>query len=188
MSLWISKLIDEKIDEAKEISNKIRKYGFDLYITHDLEHAKSYVRERYDGQNEKRYGVIASSKATILQNFGINNDWSSTQRVRTGPWYNDPHDSKMSCCALTQVVTEFSCQGLELDMPIVCWGDDLIWDSGWKTFSKRSKAKDPHTLRLNSYRVLLSRGRDGIIIFIPDVPKLQSTYNFLIESGLIDLK
>ena len=49
---------------------------------------------------------------------------------------------------------------------------------------RRSKAKDPHTLRLNSYRVLLSRGRDGIIVFVPSLEKLDQTHKFLVDSGL----
>ena len=72
-------------------------------------------------------------------------------------------------------------------MPIICWGEDLIWENNWKTFSKSRGQKDPHMLRLNSYRVLLSRGRDGIIVFIPDTPELKPTYKILVESGLLEL-
>jgi DUF2075 family protein len=73
-----------------------------------------------------------------------------------------------SCCALRDVATEFSCQGLELDFPIVCWGSDFTWDGAWKSPpAKRSNAKDPRQLRMNSYRVSLTRGRDGFIVFVP---------------------
>jgi DUF2075 family protein len=83
------------------------------------------------------------------------------------------------------VVTEFSCQGLELDMPVVCWGDDLIWSDGkWVSKpTRRSKAKDPHQLRLNCYRVLLTRGRDGIIIFVPKEIGLDQTFDFISQTG-----
>ena len=67
---WTSKLIDGKISEAKELSIQIIKQGFELYITNDLEVAKTYVKERYDGQDEKRFGLIASSKPKILSDFG----------------------------------------------------------------------------------------------------------------------
>tara|TARA_B100000378_G_scaffold78354_1_gene61158 strand:+ start:90 stop:1928 length:1839 start_codon:yes stop_codon:yes gene_type:complete len=184
---WTSKLIDGKISEAKELSIQIIKQGFELYITNDLEVAKTYVKERYDGQDEKRFGLIASSKAKILPKYGIQNDFMTTRRVRFGPWYSDEPSSEKSCCALNSTVTEFGCQGLELDMPIICWGEDLIWENNWKTFSKSRGQKDPHMLRLNSYRVLLSRGRDGIIVFIPDTPELKPTYKILVESGLLEL-
>ena len=141
---------------------------------------------RYEGQNDKRFGLVASAKDKILPAFGVKNDYMTTLRFRGGPWFNDPPNSVKSCCALNSVATEFSCQGLELDLPIVCWGDDLLWDDGWKTkkTTRRSKLKDPHMIRLNSYRVLLSRGRDGIIIFVPPLEKLDSTYKVLVKSGL----
>ena len=187
VTLWVSKLIDGQISEANELTPQIKKHGFELYITRDLECAKLYVKERYDNQNEKRFGLLASSNAKILPNYGVFNDWQSTRFLKIGPWYNDEPTSTQSCCALNSVATEFSCQGLELDMPIVCWGEDLIWNDGWKTTTKRSKAKNPHLLRLNSYRVLLTRGRDGIMIYIPNEIKLDSTYKILVKSGLVEL-
>ena len=48
----------------------------------------------------------------------------------------------------------------------------------------RSKARDPHNLRLNSYRVLLTRGRDGFVVFVPSDTNMESTYNALISAGL----
>ncbi|MEI9479121.1 MAG: DNA/RNA helicase domain-containing protein [Deltaproteobacteria bacterium] len=42
--------------------------------------------------------------------------------------------------------------------------------------AKRSKAKDPHQLRVNSYRVLLTRGRDRFIVFVPNEIGMRSTY------------
>jgi hypothetical protein len=40
---------------------------------------------------------------------------------------------------------------------------------------------------MNSYRVLLTRGRDGFIIFIPSEPQMQSTYELLRSAGIRDL-
>ena len=82
-------------------------------------------------------------------------------------WFNEDAGSTKSCCALLQPVTEFGCQGLELDMPIVCWGDDFYRSNGaWEARKKRTAYlyRDPFQLRLNSYRVLLTRGRDGLIV------------------------
>jgi len=184
VALWVEKLIDGNSSFANELSDEIRNQGFELYITRDLELGKLYAIGRYEGQNEKRFGLIASARDKILPEFGIDNDFMTTRRFKGGPWFNDSPNSITSCCALNSVATEFQCQGLELDLPIVCWGDDLLWEDNWKTFSKRSKAKDPHTLRLNSYRVLLSRGRDGMVIFVPPIKKLDSTYEFLVKCGL----
>ena len=44
---------------------------------------------------------------------------------------------------------------------------------------------DVNTYRRNSYRVLLTRGRDGFIIFVPPKPKkLDLVFGMLIESGI----
>ena len=47
---------------------------------------------------------------------------------------------------------------------------------------------DPHQLRLNSYRVLLTRSREGIIIFIPPKSELDATEHALLASGVRVLK
>jgi DUF2075 family protein len=88
------------------------------------------------------------------------------------------------------VATEFACQGLELDFPIVAWGDDLAWrDGGWRSPPQpRSGARDPHRLRLNSYRVLLSRGRDGLAVLVPPEPAMDATYRALLRAGLTELR
>ncbi|GHO78439.1 hypothetical protein KSD_62100 [Ktedonobacter sp. SOSP1-85] len=83
------------------------------------------LRERYQGQEEKRYGLLASSKAKNLSAYGIHNDYNYTKNLREGPWYNDSPNSNFSCCQLHDVATEFACQGLELDFPIIGWGSDL---------------------------------------------------------------
>jgi len=59
-----------------------------MYVTRDLDNAKQYVRERYQEQHDKRFGLLASSKAKNLPKYGIQNDWSFTKNLREGPWYN----------------------------------------------------------------------------------------------------
>ena len=52
------------------------------------------------------------------------------------------------------VATEFKCQGLELDFPVVGWDCDLLWNGDtWVTKAGTGLAKDARQLRLNSYRV-----------------------------------
>ena len=182
--LWINQVLSGNIDEAFSISRTVRSDGFDMYLSQSTKEIKDYLQKRYLGEQDKRYGLLASSKAKNLEKDGINNSWDSTRRVRHGPWYNDPPESKKSCCQLLEVVTEFGCQGLELDFPVVAWGDDLKWDNGkWKPKSQpRSRAKDPDQLRINSYRVLLSRGRDGFVVYVPK--ENNSTYDILKKTGL----
>ncbi|WP_422485419.1 DNA/RNA helicase domain-containing protein [Gudongella sp. DL1XJH-153] len=185
VSKWVSKLLDEKIPEAKEISRVINEQKFSMYITRDLEKAKRYCINRYEDSNIKRYGLVCSSKAKILPRYGIDNSFNTTRQLRVGAWYNRPMNDLLSCCQLNRVATEFSCQGLELDLPIICWGEDLLWEKEkWKPFTIGKNFRDPHQIRLNSYRVLLTRGRDGFIVFVPNDRILDETYELLIKAGL----
>ena len=104
-------------------------------------------------------------------------------------WFNNAPSEAGSCCQLGVTVSEFDCQGLEVDMPIVGWGTDMLWTgTGWSKFKNDEDAdSEANTYRINSYRVLLTRGRDGFIIFIPDEEKFNTTYEVLIAAGVCNL-
>jgi hypothetical protein len=184
---WVKALLDGELLQAQALAERLYSQGFDVYITNDINVSTNYVKERYKGQEDKRYGLLASSLAKNLPSWEIHNEFNYTQKTkgRIGEWYNDPPASFYSSCSLRNVATEFLCQGLELDFPIVCWGNDFLWlETQWKSPpAKRSKAKDPHQLRVNSYRVLLTRGRDGFIIFVPNEIGMRSSYEALKIGG-----
>ncbi|WP_052661459.1 DUF2075 domain-containing protein [Clostridium aceticum] len=189
VTLWANELLKGNIVRAKVLAEKIISEDFNMYVTRDLKKAKRYCRNRYLNNPEKRYGLLASSKAKILPKFHVENSFNATKQLEVGPWFNYREDNKLSCCKMNRVATEFACQGLELDMPIVCWGEDMLWEgTGWRKYEQRgAKAKDPSQLRLNSYRVLLTRGRDGFVVFVPDTTVLDDTYEVLLESGITAL-
>ncbi|MEM6426228.1 MAG: DNA/RNA helicase domain-containing protein, partial [Cyanobacteria bacterium P01_D01_bin.128] len=182
---WVNALLSAEIGLAASLIHPLWELGFRAYLTRDLDWAKQYCRDRYSDQPDKRYGIVASSRAKNLARCGVANDYKSTLRVKAGAWYIDPPDSPRSCCALDQVVTEFGCQGLELDMAVIAWGSDLVWQGGqWVCNTRQRNVKDPRRLRLNSYRVLLSRGRDGIVVFVPPEAQMDATAEILQRSGL----
>lgn len=185
VSSWASEIIDSNIVKAKGYAEKAKEAGFLVYVTRNLDRAKNYCRRRYEGELDKRYGLIRSSQDRSLKKYGVYTPYEQSKSMRIGKWFNDDVLSKQSCCRLEQEITEFQCQGLELDLPILCWGDDLIWEKDeWKKYEKtRVGIRDPHRLRLNSYRVLLTRGRDGIIIFVPDSRFYDDTYRKIREAG-----
>jgi hypothetical protein len=165
--------------------------GMRLYLTRDLEDARSYLRERYAESSEARFGIIASSRDRDLPRFGVPNDYMATKNVKIGPWFAEPGADPRSCRQLTHAVTEFGCQGLELDMALVAWGTDLMRESNAWSIRKarryqargRTRVVDPFGMRLNAYRVLLTRGRDGALVFVPDLSELDETYEYLKASG-----
>jgi len=184
---WVQHVLAGDFEAAKNLASSLTKAGFQTYITHNLDAAKQYVRTRYDGEVDKRFGLFGSSAgAEVLKRNGIDVEWGARIRLKIGPWFNDPPESPLSCCQLNRAASEFECQGLELDFPIVGWANDFAWNgSEWRVPRRMHKnAKSPHQLRLNSYRVLLTRGRDGFVIFVPDDTELSETYHALESAGL----
>ena len=188
LQTWVAHLLKGQLDEAAALMPRLQADGFSAYLTRDLEAAKAYCRDRYAQSPAKRYGLMASSRARNLADYGLPNDYLATRRVKPGPWYIDPPDSPLSCCALDSAVTEFGCQGLELDFPVVGWGNDLQWDgTQWTSRVRQKNVADPRRLRLNSYRVLLTRGRDGFVVFVPPEEGMERTVEALIRAGLLSL-
>lgn len=165
--------------------------GIKLYITRNLDVAKNYLTLRYEDSPLAKYGIIASSRDKSLPSFGIDNSFQATRNLKRGPWFTESKEHSLSSTQFKQVATEFDCQGLELDMSLLAWGSDLIIENNkWTNlyasrYSPRGSVqpKDPFQMRLNAYRVLLTRGRDGVIIFVPENELLDNTYNYFIDCG-----
>lgn len=170
---------------------KLESHGYHLRLSHDRRTAEAYLKERYAENLDARYGLVASSKDRDLVRFGVPNDFQSTKRVRYGPWYSDAENAPggFSCRRLRDAVTEFGAQGLELDAVLLAWGTDFMREKGrWtnrkaRGYQRSCQIKNPFKLRMNSYRVLLTRGRDGTVVFIPPLPELEETSEYLIHSG-----
>ncbi len=178
-------------------SERLKDAGYHLRITRDLETAKRYLRERYENEPEKRFGMLASSRDKDLVRFDVPNEFQERQYIsrKLGPWYADDESSEshLSCRLLDRCVSEFEVQGLELDAVLLAWGTDLRRVNGrWSNdraakYLKSTPVRDALKLRINSYRVLLTRGRDGTVVFVPKLPELDETYSFLVESGFLEL-
>ncbi|MDP1823190.1 MAG: DUF2075 domain-containing protein [Archangium sp.] len=191
---WVSTLLDGPDPAAcAALGRRLRHDGFPIYVTRDLDAAKAYARDRFGGELERRFGLLASSKAKNLLQHGIDPGFQATKLIRIGNWFNDGPESERSCCRLDDVVTEFQCQGLELDLPIVCWGDDFVRSGGgWEMRAVRPQpmVRDAMRLRRNAYRVLLTRGREGLVVFVPSEPavSMQATFAALVAAGAIPVE
>jgi hypothetical protein len=186
LHMWVQNLLGGQLSDASLFAEKIWLQNFPIFITRDLDEAKKYVLKRFEDEKIKRYGILASSKDQILPEYGIRNGFQDTKRVKNARWYNEDLGSPGSCCNMEEVVTEFGCQGLELDMAIVAWGNDFKWSGEqWELRKMRTRIPqvDPHQLRVNSYRVLLTRSREGMIIFVPPKPDFDSTAYALLAAG-----
>lgn len=183
---WVENFLNGELKEAAKIAIQIMDQTYPIIVTRDLDAAKGYLRLRYEDAPTSRFGIIASSKDKTLPKFGIQNGFMDTRLVKRAPWYNQSAGEPGAGSNLDIAITEFDCQGLELDMALVAWGDDYLWDgSNWNLGKSRSKfpQKDPHRLRKNSYRVLLTRSRDGVVIFLPPLKEFDKTEHALLAAG-----
>jgi len=48
-------------------------------------------------------------------------------------------------------------------------------------YKRGAHVSDPFQLRMNAYRVLLTRGRDDAVAFVPRLEELNETYSYLIN-------
>ena len=159
--------------------------GFPVVMTRDLEQARDLLRSfRDDGQ---RVGLLASSQARRLRAHGIEMDGAFQGGVDWPKWFAEPWDSAerlKSSDTLEVAASEFKCQGLELDWTGVCWGGDLrIGRDGWRAHRLRGSRWNNDSKSewaINRYRVLLTRARRGLVIWVPspmaDTPQFEAEW------------
>ena len=89
-------------------------------------------------------------------------------------WFLNDRDDTRSNFYLEDAATEFQVQGLELDWACVAWDADFRFaTTDWSCHSFVSsrwnamKQADRRNYPRNAYRVLLTRARQGMVIFVP---------------------
>jgi hypothetical protein len=178
---------------------------FPMALTRSLAKAKAWLRERTRGM--RRCGLLASSGAIRLRADGLelSSGFRQGNRDLFVHWFLADTSDVRSSNQLEVAASEFECQGLELDWVGVCWGGDLAFEgrgTGWcyGTFSGNSwrqvgKEVDRRYL-LNTYRVLLTRAREGLVVWVPegdasDVTRspqpFESTAAYLTRCGLKEI-
>lgn len=165
-----------------------------IAVTRDLARAKDWIRDHARGS--ERYGLVASSEAQRLKPHAIDIRY----KVDPVQWFlNDRNDTRSSYY-LEDAATEFQIQGLELDWACVSWDADLrrgadAWShhsfrgDGWTKIHKADRKR----YQLNAYRVLLTRARQGMVIFVPpgdgadptrEPAFYDDTYGYLTDLGV----
>lgn len=167
VSAFVKALLDCKREDARETLAKLHRYP--IVVTRNLDLAKQWVRAQARGN--ERYGLMASSGAERLKPHAID------IRVKTDPvhWFLDGKDDTRSSYYLEDAATEFQVQGLEVDWACVTWDGDLRFaGTGWSFHDFRGtkwqnvKNADNRSYLKNAYRVLLTRARQGMAIFVPN--------------------
>lgn len=191
LSDWAGGVVEDSPQtcELSKMADSLRADGYQLRVTRRLEIAKKFLWDKYRDQPEARFGLLTSARdKSLFSTVGIST--VNSRLFRAGPWYADPESSPASCRRLTDAITEFSAQGLELDHALLVWGTDFIQEHGsWNDnramkFQRKGAIHDSLQLRRNAYRVLLTRGREGVLICLPKVlAELNETHSLLVACG-----
>lgn len=185
LQAWVEAVLKGDRQRAAESCQALRSQDYPLYITRHLNTAKQYLQRTFEEEPEKQFGILLSSRAKkFLAESGLNSSAEAIDKVKKnmGLWYNQPTGSKGSSNNLDTVATEFLCQGLELDAALVAWGLDFRWDAHKREWLAHSRPEN-RKLCINSYRVLLTRARDFMVLYLPPASELDSTFDFLVEAG-----
>lgn len=193
ISSFVHAVIDGNAIQANDILHEIDKL-FPIRLTRDFNVAKEWLRKNKKGS--ERIGLVGSSGGRRLRPLGID----VKNEITAEDWFlNDASDVRSSHY-LELVATEFDIQGLEIDYVCLAWDINFNFYNGewnyqsfegtkWKAINSEI---DKSYLR-NAYRVLMTRARQGLIIFIPYGDNLDptrpkdlydNTYNFLSSCGI----
>lgn len=200
---WVNDLLD--LETARAITNFPDIREFPLVVTRDLDMARAWLRARSGNDPAKRCGLVATSEDQRFRAHGLENSTDFRMGYSFEKWFLAPADDVRSSFALEVSASEFECQGLELDWVGVCWGGDLTphadglaWDyrkfrgASWQNC--RSEIEQSYIR--NRYRVLLTRARAGMVIWVPpgsltdetrDPARFDRVYELLKNAGVPDL-
>lgn len=216
----VSEFIQELLECHKERASALYselKNKYKIYLTRNIEAAKKKLRERHEqltpmngDKNETRMGMLMSSNAERLRPYGYASSGASKSYSKVASWFLDTDDYVSSSNFLEIALDEFCVQGLELDLDVLMWDGDFRYNpktNDWdynkfngRVWSQVDKTKSNYELQQfymkNAYRVLLTRARKGMIIFVPEGDSkdesrkkevYDSTYEYLKSLGLTKL-
>ena len=207
MSKWVDTVLSGDSAAAKDIAENM---SGPPVVSRDISTVRRWLREKRRGLT--RAGLVASSGTARLRADGLETSFDFHQRFEWERWFLDRDTCEEVGCdhkycndvrassKLEVAATQFEIQGLELDWIGACWGEDLLWSgTEWLSRSfngktwKANKDTQKHKYRVNGYRVLLTRARQGMIVYVPRPDRsdssrlhneLDATSNFLIQCGM----
>lgn len=198
LAAFTKALLDNHAEQAAAVYSEFcEKYP--IVITRNFDKAKGWVRKKARGT--ERYGLLASSEGKRLRGAGI---WVPSEINHVG-WFLNGKDNVDSSYYLEVAASEFKVQGLEIDYGLLAWDADLRRSNGdfdfyrfrgtcWNHINIEKRQK----YLKNAYRVLLTRARQGMVIYVPQgVPSeddptrnyiyYDEIYEYLKKCGIKDL-
>lgn len=152
------------------------------------------------------FGLLCSSKNKMEEMAALTNGiiwqkWnSSTRKYDTNTYIENKDAHKWydgECCNTDniKIATETFCQGLEVDLPIIFFGGDyLVKKNGDKfervinpsNYAKKKYGDEIENIMEDTYRILLTRATEEMIIVIPETldHRFDDTFNFFKGMGI----
>lgn len=196
---WVNHLLEANLEKAAACATSS---SFKVTVTRSLSDLRTALRKARKG-NETA-GLVGSAHAAGLRADGLEYSFPFHKGFDWENWFLDSEEDVRSCNRLEVFATQFEVQGLELDWVGVCWGEDFVFDDNcWrsKKFNykkwKEEKSSIKHFFKTNAYRVLLTRARQGMTIFVPQADPadaarlaagLDKTYQALLQAGAVPLQ
>jgi len=175
LSKWVHLVLSNEPHTAKQVFiNSLTDYP--IALTRNLDLAKAWLNRHSKGT--RRMGLVASSGGRRLRAYGLD----VKAELEEENWFLNDRSDVRSSFYLEVPATEFGIQGLELDWVGVCWDADLRrYQDNWefKSFKgnhwRNVNGEEKKQYILNKYRVLLTRAREGMVIWIPEGDKEDQT-------------
>lgn len=196
LSEFVGHIVENRPVDARRTYAMIAN-RYPIQLTRDLSTARRWLRNKARGS--ERFGLVASSGANRLLPEGI----FMKSQIDAPVWFLNDRTDVRSSYYLEEVASEFDIQGLELDWTGVCWDADYRFEAGaWKHYSfrgtkwQRSNAVEKQLFLKNAYRVILTRARQGMVIFVPrgsptdptrPCAYYDQTFDYLRSCGLPEL-
>lgn len=201
LATWVNRVLSGDQARARNLSGTFKQ--FPVLLSRNLESTKRWLRDAARG--ERRVGLVASSGAARLRAHGLEISLGFRQAYPFQRWFLDPPEDIRSSFQLEVAASEFEIQGLELDFVGLCWGGDFVWDRAkknwrplqftgrrWKDLTNPDRAQRVR----NRYRVLMTRAREGLIIWVPQgdendptrsIDAMNDTAEYLVRCGAVPL-
>jgi len=196
---WVNQILNSRFEDAALLRAEFP--DFPLYVCRDIDIARRWLRSQTS--KFETCGLVASSKSARLSVYGVDAHTSASDAHDWPQWYLEQPPNLNSAKNLEIAASEFKCQGLELDWVGVCWSWDLIHsEEKWipRKINKRSGRWNKNTAKgeyvVNAYRILLTRARNGMVIWIPEGLKqdisrnpneVNQTAKLLLAAGCVEL-
>lgn len=196
LSDFVGHLIAGETESARQVQSNLSNYP--LFVTRDLGAARKWLRGKRRGR--ERMGLLASSNAARLKPHGV----FVKAKIEPAKWFLAASEDVRSSDALEDAATEFDVQGLELDWGCLCWdinyrrgprGWEALQFKGTRWQTVNDGARKSYVA--NSYRVLLTRARQGLVVFVPTgstedgtrpLDQYDAVFDYLLECGFAPLK